>query len=108
MVGQEWPTYLQTSFRPCTRTGVPLQLAPIADMTTTKTAETTPASEGSTEQPWRRGFWSLIVTQFQGAFSDNALKNLVILVVLSMGMTTDDRHRVGELVGALFAVPFLL
>ena len=24
------------------------------------------------------GFWSLFVTQFQGAFSDNVLKNLVI------------------------------
>ena len=29
------------------------------------------------EQGWRRGFWSLIVTQFQGAFSDNALKFLI-------------------------------
>ena len=28
------------------------------------------------------GFWSLFVTQFQGAFSDNVLKNLVILMSL--------------------------
>ncbi len=27
---------------------------------------------------WGLGFWSLIVTQFQGAFNDNALKFLVI------------------------------
>ena len=25
---------------------------------------------------WRGGFWSLVVTQFQGAFNDNALKIL--------------------------------
>ena len=29
-----------------------------------------------------RGFWSLIITQFQGAFSDNILKNLVILLAI--------------------------
>ena len=29
-----------------------------------------------------RGFWALIVTQFQGAFSDNVLKNLVVFVAL--------------------------
>jgi hypothetical protein len=29
----------------------------------------------------RRGFWSLFVTQFQGAFSDNVLKNLAIFIV---------------------------
>jgi hypothetical protein len=29
----------------------------------------------SVERPgWQRGFWSLIVTQFQNAFNDNALK----------------------------------
>jgi hypothetical protein len=27
-----------------------------------------------------RGFWSFIATQFQGAFSDNVLKNLAIFV----------------------------
>ena len=30
---------------------------------------------------WRRGFWSLIVTQFQTAFNDNALKFLVIYML---------------------------
>jgi len=31
---------------------------------------------------WRLGFWSLIVTQFQGAFNDNALKFLVIYLIV--------------------------
>ena len=30
-----------------------------------------------------RGFWALIVTQFQGAFSDNALKTLVTFIGLA-------------------------
>ena len=32
---------------------------------------------------WQRGFWSLIVTQFQTAFNDNALKFLVIYIVVA-------------------------
>src|SRR6185312_15894339 len=38
-----------------------------------------------------RGFWSLFVTQFQGAFSDNALKWLVIFVALFGAVMTDDQ-----------------
>ncbi|MBI2949496.1 MAG: MFS transporter [Verrucomicrobia bacterium] len=58
--------------------------------------------------PWQRGFWSLIVTQFQGAFSDNVLKNLVVFLIVATGMSLSDKHRIGELVGALFALPFIL
>ncbi|MBM3836354.1 MAG: MFS transporter [Verrucomicrobia bacterium] len=54
------------------------------------------------------GFWSLIVTQFQGAFSDNVLKNLVVFLIVATGMSLSDKHRIGELVGALFALPFIL
>src|SRR5438270_220929 len=32
-----------------------------------------------------RGFWSLIITQFQGAFSDNALKYLVSFLAIIAG-----------------------
>jgi acyl-[acyl-carrier-protein]-phospholipid O-acyltransferase/long-chain-fatty-acid--[acyl-carrier-protein] ligase len=64
----------------------------------------------------QRGFWSLIVTQFQGAFSDNALKNLVVfLLVAGVHARVKDplaaqaeSHRIGELVGALFAIPFIV
>ena len=55
-----------------------------------------------------RGFWSLFITQFQGAFSDNVLKNLVVFMLLAMNMPLAERHRISELVGALFALPFIL
>jgi hypothetical protein len=32
-----------------------------------------------------RGFWALIATQFQGAFSDNILRNLLLAIVVGMG-----------------------
>jgi acyl-[acyl-carrier-protein]-phospholipid O-acyltransferase / long-chain-fatty-acid--[acyl-carrier-protein] ligase len=55
-----------------------------------------------------RGFWALMATQFQGAFSDNVLKNLVVFLMLGAGLSLADKHRLGELVGALFALPFIL
>ena len=55
-----------------------------------------------------RGFWSLFVTQFQGAFSDNVLKNLVIFMLVAMNLTLAEKHRISELVGALFSLPFIL
>lgn len=59
--------------------------------------------------PTTKGFWSLFVVQFQGAFSDNVLKNLVVfLVVFGSGMSAPERHAYGESIGALFALPFIL
>src|SRR5476651_155784 len=56
-----------------------------------------------------RGFWALIVTQFQGAFSDNVVKNLVILLALfGTSMTAVEKNHFGESIGALFALPFIL
>ena len=59
-------------------------------------------------RPWQRGFWSLFLTQFQGAFNDNAFKFLVTFLVLSLGFTTDERDQLAPVVGALFALPFIL
>src|SRR5271154_1239400 len=59
-------------------------------------------------QKWKRGFWSLIATQFQGAFNENGLKNLVIFLILAMNMGKEDRDRLVLMVGALFAGPFIL
>jgi acyl-[acyl-carrier-protein]-phospholipid O-acyltransferase/long-chain-fatty-acid--[acyl-carrier-protein] ligase len=59
-------------------------------------------------QKWRRGFWSLIATQFQGAFNENGLKNLVIFLILAMNLGKEDRDRLVLLVGALFSAPFIL
>ncbi len=68
--------------------------------------ETMPASP--TPQRWQRGFWSLIATQFQGAFNDNALKFLVIYLVVEMNLPDKQRDFFVLVVGALFALPFLL
>jgi len=57
---------------------------------------------------WQRGFWCLIAAQFQGAFNENGLKNLVVFLILGMGMHAVDRDRLVLVVGALFSVPFLL
>jgi acyl-[acyl-carrier-protein]-phospholipid O-acyltransferase/long-chain-fatty-acid--[acyl-carrier-protein] ligase len=74
------------------------------NVTTIETAR--PANAGETG--WQAGFWSLIVTQFQGAFSDNALKQLVIFIVMGAGMPAETRDKLVPAVGALFALPFIL
>src|SRR5437868_7033189 len=57
---------------------------------------------------WRRGFWSLIATQFQGAFNENALKFLVIYLILAVEKDKAQRDQMELLVGVLFAAPFIL
>ena len=57
---------------------------------------------------WRLGFWSLIVTQFQGAFNDNALKFLVIYLIVARDFPSGIRDQLVLLVGALFALPYIL
>ena len=61
-------------------------------------------------QPRRlAGFWALIAVQFQGAFSDNALKWLVAFLVLDSALSKERRDLWFVLVGPLlFAVPFLI
>jgi len=54
------------------------------------------------------GFWALIVTQFQGAFSDNALKWLVISMIMGMELTQEKSDQLVSVVSALFALPFIL
>jgi acyl-[acyl-carrier-protein]-phospholipid O-acyltransferase/long-chain-fatty-acid--[acyl-carrier-protein] ligase len=82
--------------------------APIFSMDSSEISPPQTPPLPSTDRGWQRGFWSLIVTQFQGAFSDNALKNLVVFLIISMGISESDRHRMGELVSALFSLPFIL
>lgn len=56
-----------------------------------------------------RGFRSLMFTQFQGAFSDNALRWLVIFPVLaSVVLSESDKEGFASHASLLFAVPFLL
>src|SRR5580704_10656675 len=79
----------------------------------TAVVETPPSSATETvvsdsKPGWRRGFWSLVVTQFQGAFNENGLKNLVVFLILGMAMQQADRDRLIFIVGMLFSVPFIL
>jgi acyl-[acyl-carrier-protein]-phospholipid O-acyltransferase/long-chain-fatty-acid--[acyl-carrier-protein] ligase len=54
-----------------------------------------------------RGFWALIVTQFQGAFSDNALKQLALFIGISLGMGEHEQDQLSSLTLALLTLPFL-
>src|SRR5215475_4863740 len=67
-------------------------------------------SQSGPEEPrsWRRGFWSLIATQFQGAFNDNGLKFFVIFLILGHNPSQAEKDFGVFLIGNLFAVPFLL
>ena len=68
-------------------------------------------SENSATHPPQQyskiGFWSLIVTQFQTAFNDNALKFLVIYIVVAIHFSRAQRELLISVVGALFALPFI-
>src|SRR5262245_3920206 len=55
-----------------------------------------------------RGFWSLIVTQFEGAFNDNALKNFVTFFGLNMALPAEQRQALVPLTTALFSLPFIV
>ena len=59
-------------------------------------------------QPFLRGFWSLIITQFEGAFNDNALKTLVTFIGMSLFVSEAKQDALVTLTGALFALPFIL
>ena len=65
-------------------------------------------SEPTSDRSQLRGFWSLIVTQFQGAFSDNALKQLAIFVGISLGLSQAQRDQLVSLATALLTLPFII
>jgi acyl-[acyl-carrier-protein]-phospholipid O-acyltransferase / long-chain-fatty-acid--[acyl-carrier-protein] ligase len=66
------------------------------------------AATPKTVEPSRRGFWALIATQFQGAFSDNILRNLLLSMIVGMQMNAADRETFISVVTFLFSVPFLI
>ena len=73
----------------------------------------TPTSEAAaipfaTVPERKRGFWALVVTQFQGAFSDNLLRNLLLSIIVGMGLATQQRETLVSLVTFLFSMPFIL
>ena len=69
---------------------------------------TEPTPTRTPDPAWQRGFWSLIITQFQGAFNETGLKQLVVLIILAMGVEQAKRDQLVLVVSALFAVPFIL
>src|SRR5580658_8491198 len=70
--------------------------------------QATPAASHVAAKPgWQVGFWALIVTQFQNAFSDNAIKFLVIYIIVAMNFPESQRDFLVLVVGALFALPFI-
>lgn len=60
------------------------------------------------EHSWRRSFWALILTQFQGAFSFNAYQSLLSYIVLGMSLTHEQRDLRVALIPLIYAAPFLL
>ena len=59
------------------------------------------------QNAWKKGFWSLWFTQFQGAFSDNAFKFVVMFLVMGT-MPQAEKDQLAPLIGAVFALPFIL
>lgn len=55
-----------------------------------------------------RGFWCLISTQFQAAFSDNVLIALVIFLIPGTNDSIQEKQNACSFVGAMFALPFIL
>jgi acyl-[acyl-carrier-protein]-phospholipid O-acyltransferase / long-chain-fatty-acid--[acyl-carrier-protein] ligase len=60
------------------------------------------------DSKWRRGFWALIATQFQGALNENGLKNLVNFLIISLALSEAKRQELVLIVGAMFVGPFIL
>jgi acyl-[acyl-carrier-protein]-phospholipid O-acyltransferase/long-chain-fatty-acid--[acyl-carrier-protein] ligase len=60
----------------------------------------------NTDSP--KGFWALIATQFQGAFSDMVYKTLLTLVAMSTASDAAQGSTRVSTINALFIIPFLL
>ena len=51
------------------------------------------------------GFWALIATQFQGAFSDNVLRYLLLGIVVGPGLSEESGNRLVSVIMLLFSRP---
>ena len=70
--------------------------------------DTSQAPVVSRAQRNERGFWALIATQFQGAYSDNILRNLLLAMVVGMGLGKEQRDTFVAIVTFLFSMPFVI
>src|ERR1051326_6312104 len=57
---------------------------------------------------WRRGFWALIVVQFQGAFSLNVLRYLLTFMVMGTALSQEHSDALVSLITLLFFIPLVL
>src|SRR5689334_18816982 len=90
-------------------------MAEPAVTSTTEVSASSVATSGTENAPsrqpqegWRRSFWALNITQFQGAFSANAFQNLLSYMVLGMGLTHEQRDKMVPLILLFFSVPLVL
>src|ERR1700753_3336870 len=60
------------------------------------------------DQGWRLGFWALIVTQFQGAFSLNVLRYLHTFMVMGKALSQASSDALVSLITLLFFVPLVI
>src|SRR5258708_16610303 len=60
------------------------------------------------EKTWRRSFWALIITQFQGAFSLNVLRYLLTFMVLGAALSGSRRDALVSLITLLFFIPLVV
>ena len=78
-------------------------------MTTTESALASEPPPAPAEEPRSTsGFWSLIATQFQGAYSDNILRNLLLSIIVGMNLEQGRRETFISVVTLLFSLPFVL
>src|SRR5580700_11385108 len=62
----------------------------------------------SKSEPRLRSFWLMFVVEFQNAFSDNLLRWVVTFSIIGIGMSQEKRDSLVPVVGAIFALPFIL
>ena len=74
---------------------------------TTSSVAVAAHSQSAPPADWQRGYWSLIVTQFQSGFNDNGLKFLVIYLAVAMNLPSDRQDSLASIIGVLFALPFI-
>src|SRR6185503_1910246 len=99
MRGWTSPVY-RTHFNPMSQAAVAASEPVLPDHQSSPTSGLHPRSS--------RGFWFLIATQFQGAFNENGLKNLVVFIILGTIAHQASRDRLVLIVGTLFSLPFIL
>src|SRR6185503_670394 len=99
MRGWTSPVY-RTHFNPMSQAAVAASEPVLPDHQSSPTSGLHPRSS--------RGFWFLIATQFQGAFNENGMKNLVVFIILATVAHQASRDRLVLIVGTLFSLPFIL